>query len=54
MVMAMRVAGKQQQQGQLQRGWRANNGDESGGNGNGDNVGHGDSNEAGRQQRGKG
>jgi hypothetical protein len=58
MVMATRVAGKQQQQGRLQQGWQANDGDEDGGDGNGDgngnNVGDGNSNEAGGRQRGKG
>ncbi len=34
MAMVTRVAGEQQQQGLLQRGWRVNNADKGGGNGN--------------------
>jgi hypothetical protein len=49
-VMVMRVAGKQQQQGQLQQGWRANNGGKGGGNGNANNVIDSPGNKAGGQQ----
>ncbi len=53
MVTAMSVAVKQQQQGQLQQRWWANNGDEGSGNGNDDNMGDGNGDEAGGQGRGK-
>jgi hypothetical protein len=46
----MRVTGEQQQQGQLQQGWRAKDGDKGGGNGNADNEGDGHSNKAGGQR----
>jgi hypothetical protein len=41
MATAMRVASKQQQQGQLGQGWRANNGDKGSSSRNGNNVGDG-------------
>jgi hypothetical protein len=49
MAKATRMAGKQQQRGQLQQGWRANNSDKSGGDGNTNNVGNGHGNKAGKQ-----
>ncbi len=51
MATAMRGAGKQQQRGRLQQGWRANVSDEGGGNGNieGITVGDGHGDKAGGQ-----
>ncbi len=54
MATATRVAGEQQQQGQVQQGWWANDGDKGGGDSDGNNVGDGNGDMAGRQQREKG